>query len=593
MLGATKLRLGMPDSAFDVLQAAAEAKGVGVNFRTLAGFSALLSGHQEDAVKHLEKAVEEAPEDAAARVRLGAIKAAAGEPAKAEQELGRAMELDPSIELNPDMSRAQRQVISAYIRENRFEEALAAALRLQESRPNLKDGYVLAGIAYIGLRRETAARIQFHKAREIVPGAADASGNLAIMEIRQGNLDQAKAFLSDVIEHSPDHYKTLVALAAIEARQNNEEQTKTWLERAVTARPEAVSARVFLGRLLLARGDPARALEVSELLVADHSDNGQLLSLVATAQLRLSRIEAAIPNLEKLVSIAPNAADTRLMLAKAYGRTGDRRRMRTALEAALQIAPDNLAANILLARLLLATKDVAGASRITEKLAPAYPKNSEVMKLKGQIALNEGRPRDAVAHFELARRGLNDRVIAMGLAVAKWQSNDTAGALAALEDWLARNEADSLARMQLVKYLLSLNERSKAKAQLHTAIDNDPDHWVAHNDLAWFLYQEQDFAAAVKHAERAYALASDNPFVIDTLGVIRIAQNDVWAALQLLQTAYNLRPDNPDIGYHLAQAQTRNGQTHQARKTLQNILATGGSFENREAAQALLAELDG
>ena len=43
VLGATKLRLGMPASAFDTLQVAAEAKGVGVGFRTLAGFSAIVS----------------------------------------------------------------------------------------------------------------------------------------------------------------------------------------------------------------------------------------------------------------------------------------------------------------------------------------------------------------------------------------------------------------------------------------------------------------------------------------------------------------------------------------------------------------------
>jgi tetratricopeptide (TPR) repeat protein len=264
VLAATKLALREPDEAYELLEPSENLSGATMTYRTLAGFSAFLTGREGDGLRYLESAAAAKPDDGGARLRLGGVRIAAGHLDEVENDLQDAMLLDPSVESSTEMRHMQLGLVSSYLQDGLFEKGLAAALRFQHIRPDVKDGFVLAGIAYGELGRMDEARAEYAKALEIVPGAPDANTNLAIIEIQQGNLDQARAFLVDIIDHRPDHHRTLIVLAAIDARRNNSQLTMAWLSRAILANPAAVDSRVYLARHYLAVGNTVEASKAAD-----------------------------------------------------------------------------------------------------------------------------------------------------------------------------------------------------------------------------------------------------------------------------------------------------------------------------------------
>jgi Flp pilus assembly protein TadD len=76
------------------------------------------------------------------------------------------------------------------------------------------------------------------------------------------------------------------------------------------------------------------------------------------------------------------------------------------------------------------------------------------------------------------------------------------------------------------------------------------------NNLAFAQAQVGNAARALDLAKRAYALAPDNPSVMDTLGwqLLRVPSEHT-RALQLLRSAAERAPTNPTIKAHLEAAQ--------------------------------------
>ena len=96
---------------------------------------------------------------------------------------------------------------------------------------------------------------------------------------------------------------------------------------------------------------------------------------------------------------------------------------------------------------------------------------------------------------------------------------------------------------------------------------------------------------ARRFAERAYLLAPDVPQAADTLAWIMVQQGEAGTALGLLRKASAAAPGDPSIRYHLAVALNQTGNRDEARKLLASLLAERAAFDDKPAAEKLLAEL--
>ena len=72
-------------------------------------------------------------------------------------------------------------------------------------------------------------------------------------------------------------------------------------------------------------------------------------------------------------------------------------------------------------------------------------------------------------------------------------------------------------------------------------------------------------------------------------GIDLYRQGQYALARESFQAALNLRPDDPEISYHLALAFEASGARAQSQTILQTLVKRGGSFGDLDAAKDLLA----
>ena len=110
------------------------------------------------------------------------------------------------------------------------------------------------------------------------------------------------------------------------------------------------------------------------------------------------------------------------------------------------------------------------------------------------------------------------------------------------------------------------------------------------SELAYAYTGNDDPDAGVVFAKAAYHLAPMNPAVTDSYGWALYQQGKTDLALQLLEKATAIAPDNAMLRWHLAQAQADSGRDALAAGNIRAALADP-AFTDRAPATALLKTL--
>jgi putative PEP-CTERM system TPR-repeat lipoprotein len=591
LLAATQVRMGNADAARRTLGSDLAADDP--DYLALLSTASALSGDIGAGLRYLEQAVLQSPGDARLRAQLGLLRIAAGDASQGAADLDQALSIDPGLADDPRYDRAEVALIQGYLKEARYDEALTAIRQWQKKHPDNAAGFVMEGVALTAGGNETEGREAFKRALEIKPGAPDASANLAILDLRNNDPESAKLTLERVLVHHPDDLRTLLLLAQLAERDGDRDKTRSWLERAVAAHPDSQPTRIFLGRLYVELNEPDKALTMITPVVRDAPDNIPALEVKARAEFRTGQIADSIATYEMIVARAPDAAQSQLELSHAYSAGGQLDKARAAAEAAIAADANLTPARFQLVKLALRQGDAAGAEAAIGALEQTHAEAPEVKELRGELLMLQGQPQQALAMFQEARQGLDVARLAIAEARAHAASGDRAAAMATLEQRIVANPQDTAVRFELNRYYLAEDRKADAEVNLRAIIEYQPDSWIARNDLAWMLYERGDIAEAQPQAERAHNLASDNPAVMDTLGVILLEIGDVERATALIRRANEGIPDNPEIGLHLAQAYARGDRKEEARAILATLLEKHPAFDGRDRAVALLAELGG
>lgn len=590
LLGATELQLGQPEKAVATLNAGA-ADSTDSAYLAVASVAIILSGEVEQGLSYLEQAVLQSPDDAGLRAHLGLTKIALGQTEQGALDLERALELDPEMEEGPGVDKVLRTLILGHLREKRYDEALKAARTLQEKEPEATAGFVLEGMAHMGLEDEAQARNAFNKALEIKPGATDAASNLAMLELRHNRPEEALRLLQQVVEHNPKHYRTLMILAELEGQLGRTEPSKEWLRKAVEAAPGKWEPRILLAERLLLEGRAGEALSVGRPALDAHGDVPAVLNIVGTALVANGQLQEAADAFRHWAEIEPQLGAPTYRLAEALSKQGDREGAIAALEQSIEADPGNPAAKFALAELLLGTGDVERAKEVAAKLKAQAPDNPGVNDLEGRILLRENKPQEAVAMFMAAKENLDVSRINTGLATAQWMAGEQDQAVVTLQEWLARSPDDMTAAGALNSYLVALGRTDEAKASLNDMLARNGDNAYALNGLAWLHWKEGNLDQAAPLAERAYAVAPQNPRVLDTLGMIELSRGETERSVALLKRAADIERDNPQTAYHLALALSTAGSGDEAEAILEKVVSAGEPFPEREEAEKLLNDL--
>lgn len=559
--------------------------------------TALDAGELQASRRMLEAMASRTPDNPGLRARLSIMRAAGGDPRRAEEELEEGLELDNESEHQSDLDRATAALVLSYIERQNYQAAIEESLVFQKRRPELPTPYSLLAMSYLAAGQAVSARHALEEGLQKFPASIELLGNLSALETRAGNIEQAIAASKRLIAANGEHYPTLLRLSSLSLRAGDNEGAKAWARRAIDANPDSPGPKILLARLFLAENQHQEALQMLSALRQSFPNDLQVLTVLGEAQLDMGRQKEAIATLEQLTEAAPDSAGAHYLLARAYGLGGETEEMVQAFHKALDIDPYHYRTLVAYSRYLMRESKLDDAKELVGRLERDADGNPEVIKLAAELALLQADYPAAIDKFEAARAGFAkggvfDQSISVNLSNAYWESGARDKSMEVLQEWLAHEADDPLVRLKLASRLSAEGQDEKAAEELMRVIAVDPDNWVARNQFALLLRSQGSLDAARSQAETAVEQSGRNPLVMDTFGTILLAHGDSDGAVSVLDEAHRKSPEVPVLGLHLGQALAAAGRQQDARKVLEKFLSQPAAFTERAEMERLRRSLN-
>lgn len=582
---AIQLKMGQAVEAATSLEGLTNVSENDLKLLDAIGFAAIKQGKPDVGLEVLQRTVQARPGDPLARFRLGIAHSVKGDYQTGIDDLEKA------LRLNPNLDAAQAMLALNYLRAGNSDKALEAARHLQQRHPRHPDGFTLAGMALAQKAEFPEAKVSYNKALAIKPGDPNASANLAALLLQEGRRDQARRLLEDVLKKHPAQVRTILKLAELDVQAGQSSVAENRLKGALDNYPTVLPLRLALARLYIARQKPEMALALTEQIKGEQLSDPSVLELQGVAQLQTGRPNLAISSLEKASQLAPNSPSSHYQLALAYEQLNNLARASQELKIANKLAPNFGPTQFAQARLLAKSGKFDAAQALLDQLASAYPKDPSVMELRGDLALVQKRPKEAVVLYKSALTSQESNYLVIRLATAQLQAGDRNGGLGTLRGWVGRYPNDLYTRGALAEALLAAGQAKEARIHLEKIVERQPNNAAAINNLAWAMLQTGAIDEALAHSKQAYKLAPNQPQILDTYGMVLQRKGKTADALDMFNQAWDRAPDDVGISLHFAQALDAAGQPEKARKILNSLLAKKISLAERQQTQALLDKI--
>ncbi len=526
--------------------------------QALAGELSLRLRRYDQAAAYFDKASALAPNTTMLRTALAMSHLGQGDSASAVAQLEQAVSLDEKS------SRTGVLLVLTQLRSKDYDGALATVKRMEAHHvdnpmvQNLKGGVLL-------IQRDNAgARASFERALKADPLFLPAHDNLTRLDLIDKQPERARKRLEAALARDPRNLDLMVSLTNLALSTKQPALALTWLERAVREYPEDVDASLRLARFL-ARGDTLpRALLLLEKLAATHPANSQVLGQLAQLQERSGKTDEALDNWVRLSIVQPNAADVQLRIADLRTLAGDFDGAHKALNKVLApgamaaTAPVRARAQVAQVRLLIRQRSWGPALQVVHGLQKARPADALGYRLEADIALARKQLVPATKLYQKAYDLQPGAPMLIPLYSALVQAGQPDQARQRMQQWLTSHDDDHTTRLYYANSLLAEKDFVASIAQFAHLHRQMPGQALVLNNLAW-LYQQVQDPRALATAEQAYALAPDNPVVLDTLGALLSGQGQHGRAIGVLKRAAVLGPNNADIRRHLEAAQAGAG----------------------------------
>jgi len=141
-------------------------------------------------------------------------------------------------------------------------------------------------------------------------------------------------------------------------------------------------------------------------------------------------------------------------------------------------------------------------------------------------------------------------------------------------------------------FLDSTGDHEAALAKMEEVLKIEPDHAVALNFLGYtWADHGVNLDKALEYIQRAVTLRPEDGFIRDSLGWVFFKMGQFERARQELEAALALAPDDPTLNEHLGDALHAVGATEKARGQYERALALFGEEESKEKVRNKIKEL--
>jgi len=583
-LADTAIKLGQSKRALEILTKALEEHAGDARLLVLAGDASIALGDKTKAAEFYDKAAAAKPDDDAIALRRAFANFGGG---KSQEDLA---ELQAALSTVKQASGADEELIRTLLVQGQVDQAWDALLGLEKRAPDSPITHNLRGAILATKGDRTGAVAAFEAALAANPKFLPAARNLARLDMAAGNKASARGRFESVLAADAKNVPALLALAELETGLGERDSAVKTLRRALEIAPDSLLANKRLVALLVAQGKNQDAAESADKALAASKFDTQLVILAAAAHEATGNTNQAEKIIKRLISQNPASDWAYVRVAQFQAKAGRASDAEATLREGLGINERSPSLQIALSSLLVAQGQVEQAMDFAKHVQQAQPKAPVGYVLEGEIHESQQAYAEAVKSYESALKLQPVGQLAIKIYAARSKAGDEPAALAWLEDWAARNEADMPSRVQIGNARLARGDYKGAVANFEKVVASGQVPVDVLNALA-YSYQKLKDERALPYAEAAFRAAPRSGMIADTLGWILFEQAQTERALGILRQAVALAPNEPEIRYHLAAALARSGDKESARAELETALKAEGTFAWQADARKLRESL--
>ena len=462
----------------------------------------LEAGRGRAAIIELRNALQRDPKSAKARLLLGKIRLASGDPEAAEKELRLALAAQYTDETEILLGRA-------LVDQLKFEDVVRTVSRDAFTEEAVQEKLMVLADAYWGLKQLDEVDNIYSQILDTWPSNKDARLGNARLHLARNQRSTAERLTDEVLADHPDFGDAWVLQADLAILDRNTNRALNALEQALIINPENVNAMTERARLNLILGNWEQV--EADVEVARRLQRSNPYVLFLRASLRFVQgnyiwADGDFAELERKLSEEPPVLLLGTLIKFSLGDYAQSERL---LSRYLSKRPRSTAAQRVLGLILIKRDNAVTAMSVLEPLVAEHPEDSAALHLL------------ATAYLQLGRHGAASRMLQRILQQG-------------------RSEADDMARRGLIELAEGAGignweppqEERIIPASLSEEIFPIVDFLEAGN--------LEEARARVRTLKARYP---DNPFILSIEGIVLFERGNAEAARASFERALSFEPE--------------------------------------------------
>jgi|HubBroStandDraft_6_1064221.scaffolds.fasta_scaffold23060_2 tetratricopeptide (TPR) repeat protein len=417
------------------------------------------------------------------------------------------------------------------------------------------------------------AEQRLHRYLLKLPHSAKANNLLGQVYFRQGHYEQAEDALQKAIAGAPALVGPRLNLGDAFLAEGKIESSISAYQGACKIAPHDARANLALAKLFLGTGEFAKSLEAAGNIPAEKR-TAELLPTLAADYFGLQQPEKAGVEIQAMLQVAEKQPDLVPELAEFFLVHGDFKSSQQllSLAQAKQLATDRFLID--LARTQAGLGQLNEAQNTLESVLARTPDSLDALVAAGQVAKQQSDWAAAEEAFSLAAKLAPDRPdILYGLASAQLYGNQTTSALKTAQKLHSLTPEDLRSTYLLALALFGVKQWEEAKPfaeQVLTAHSDDREMNLVLADIAF--NDERNLPVARRHVDICLKSNPEDPGALYYLGMIQKMEGDVTGAIKSLSKSVTGNARNADAQGALGALYLQAGNVQGAMQALEQAV---------------------
>ena len=418
-----------------------------------------------------------------------------------------------AIDLNPANGEYRVKQAKSYSSIGQWEEAIASYMQALEIAPERGTTFYHLGLLYLERKELRKAREALKMSVSLDLDSFKPHEALSLLYSREKKSNEAIAEINEAIKLENKEPRLHLTLGKLLLESGKEKDAEKAFKKATNLFPENFSAQIRLADWYYVKGMLEKSLETYKVAETLDSDNPVVQARLGKIYVGKNQYNKAQVALEKAIRLNPKDAESHYQLGKLVSGEGKLGRAQSLLSNAIALDAKHGDSHYELGVVLLGRGNVDLANVSFNKALDLEPKNSDFI---------------------------------MGLAMALVEKKDLDSALEILLPVSKEETNNSKIHIAICKVYTKKGYFTTATGYCEKALSLNADNYETMNRLAWL------YAKKSAKLQKAFELSSktlkafpNRPEFIDTLSEIFYVQGETEKAVEKIQEAIKLMPDNP------------------------------------------------